>query len=106
MVSAPWSKREKDILRSRWALNWRAGTIGAEIGRSESAVWRQAWLLQLPRRKFDQEGVKIAKRRGSKSDTIERKCLGCTNPFDSTGPGNRMCDACRKRTSNFPTVYA
>lgn len=26
-----------------------------------------------------------------------RRCLGCDTLFASTGPGNRVCDGCKKR---------
>ena len=28
--------------------------------------------------------------------TKRRPCLRCTRPFDSEGPGNRMCEPCRR----------
>lgn len=106
MAVGPWSPREKEVLRSRWALNWRAETIGAELGRSPQAVWRMAWILKLPRREFEQQGVRIVKRRGRVPKTAKRTCLSCDRPFDSTGPGNRMCQQCRRKSADFLSVYA
>lgn len=33
----------------------------------------------------------------SPSQTIVRPCLSCRAPFESEGPGNRMCALCRTR---------
>ena len=30
----------------------------------------------------------------------ERTCLGCGKAFRSTGPGNRLCSACRNRNTS------
>ena len=41
---------------------------------------------------------------GSKSDveTKKRTCLKCNKPFDSTGPGNRICPPCRRMNDRIP----
>ncbi len=31
----------------------------------------------------------------SKPDTTERSCLSCPEMFQSTGPGNRICQPCK-----------
>lgn len=33
-----------------------------------------------------------------KARTTRRPCLTCTAPFDSDGPHNRMCPACRQQS--------
>jgi hypothetical protein len=30
--------------------------------------------------------------------TITRRCLTCSRPFRSTGPGHRLCNCCRRAT--------
>ena len=41
-----------------------------------------------------------------------RTCLGCSRPFASTGPGNRICSPCKDldgwkaAVTEFPTVAA
>jgi hypothetical protein len=37
---------------------------------------------------------------GAAKPTTRRPCLRCRLPFDSHGPGNRMCPACRARTAD------
>ncbi|MEA3002316.1 MAG: hypothetical protein QOH81_1104 [Sphingomonadales bacterium] len=35
---------------------------------------------------------------GEERQTVCRPCLRCERPFDSTGPGNRLCDGCRQKS--------
>lgn len=37
----------------------------------------------------------LAKPENDKHETTERKCLRCKEPFQSWGPGNRLCELCR-----------
>lgn len=32
----------------------------------------------------------------------QRVCLKCNQPFDSTGPGNRICRKCRRINDQLP----
>lgn len=51
-------------------------------------------------------GLKVAKPRKQRQ-TVERKCLGCGNTFDSEGPHNRLCNRCRTRSASpFDTPHA
>lgn len=51
-------------------------------------------------------GLKVGKPRKQRQ-TVERKCLGCGNTFDSEGPHNRQCNRCRARSASpFDSPHA
>lgn len=81
------------------------------IDRSEDDVRRRVMTLR-------QNGVAVngiatlppaAIRAARKKTVTRRACLCCRKPFDSSGPGNRLCPTCRsKSTSPFdsPVTFA
>lgn len=36
--------------------------------------------------------------------TIKRSCLKCSKPFDSIGPGNRLCYECKRGNERVKNV--
>ncbi len=41
-------------------------------------------------------------RKPKPATTTRRPCMTCRSEFKSTGPGNRMCDACRREATYDP----
>ena len=60
--------------------------------------------LKLPRKKRKKPAPSVPRDLRGADDgprpTTRRPCLRCRNPFDSHGPGNRLCDPCRARSSD------
>lgn len=68
----------------------------AERIRAERLAMAARW-LQPPRRELAMKGA-VAEAEIEKVEGVERSCLNCKALFISDGPGNRLCDACRKLT--------
>ena len=43
----------------------------------------------------------LKRQRQAGRKTSRRTCLGCNGEFDSTGPGNRLCDGCNALNQQF-----
>ena len=51
-------------------------------------------------------GLKVAKPRKA-PEGQQRKCLCCEHTFWSSGPGNRLCNSCRRQSAGpFDTPHA
>lgn len=77
-----------DELRHIWRA---AGALGYPFG-----PWYQ--LLILTGRRRDEWAA--ARRSEIDAVKVRRRCLRCRAPFDSTGPGHRLCQRCRLQTAD------
>ena len=81
----PWSSDEVRTLINLWNTDYTNADIARILGRQEIAVAVKARRTNLGS-KMPREFVAARKK---------RDCLRCSRPFFSTGPGNRVCDACK-----------
>ena len=88
MTPAPFTPEQDAALlaQRRAGRTWHA--IGEAIGRPVTPRALRTRFDKLPDR--------------AKAPAVrcrERPCMTCSEPFQSSGPGNRLCDDCRTSTS-------
>lgn len=108
-----WKKSDDDKLTEMWAQGVAPEDIGEAVGRSRGSVLNRAHRLGLPRRAPTgrKKGIPnrvnrtISKPKKAESwlmsvravpvPTIERSCLNCRAPFQTTSKFLRLCYDCR-----------
>lgn len=86
--SAPWCVADDQLLTEALALGFTAPDIGVLLGRSAGAVRLRRDKLARRSQEAAEEQCMAARRR-------TRPCMRCSNPFESEGSHNRLCDPCR-----------
>lgn len=84
-----WEDIARDAGRDRSTVQDRVKALAASLG------------ITLP--VINPRMARSGAGRPRKIDTLptqKRRCLGCGETFDSTGPGHRICNACRARLSH------
>lgn len=97
--TAQWLNRR--LMRHRWE------DIARDAGRDRSTVHDRVKVLAarlgitLPVINPRMARSGAGRPRASEAiPTQPRRCLGCGETFDSTGPGHRICNPCRARLSH------
>lgn len=102
---ATWSEEEIDYLRANYnSASWEEIRRNLKF-RPETSIRRKAQVIGCPRRTVTPaEPVSLYETdiNGAAKPKLRRKCLNCSEDFDSAGPHNRMCDRCRDIPSNLP----
>jgi hypothetical protein len=104
-----WSEAEldrvKQLRREGYTFATVAGMLGAEFGTKRTGPTIQKLVFALRKKgevvetQDDRERLRARVRKESRelaiANAVRRKCLSCQRPFDSDGPGNRICGRCK-----------
>lgn len=103
--TAPELARAKDLRFEGYTHGTIAGMLREEFGTLRTRHGVQKMFSNLKRRSPSDEpkprassGARPSMAKPSEvqaANATRRMCLSCTNPFDSEGPGNRICLNCK-----------
>ena len=90
-----WSEQTIETLRRHWGEGLTTSEIAGRLGKTARAVECKIYKLRvqgcgLPARRKSASGHD----HGQADQRARRRCLYCSESFDSSHPGNRICPGC------------